>query len=124
MKRSLVFMGLFLAGCSQSASPQLANGAYYMVGDADCVDWFYQSKPGLPVRCQNKDRQTTGYRTPLTDQELMMYQMSQAQRPVYVPPTPAPVVYPQMKTPQVIPIGRQTGNVTCINRGIYTNCRY
>lgn len=127
MKRICILLAVILSGCasSDSPAPNFINGHYYMAGDSNC----YRARPLVPagIECLNKQNEATGYRQPMTDQELMMYQHSvnQQQGNVQVNNGMPVVRYPQMSTPQVTPITPSGGNqVRCLSAGIYTNCRY
>jgi len=78
MKHSWLFLGaLVLAGCSQTASPTFDGGHYFMTGDANCTQYRLH-KSGMQIACANASGQITGYRAPMTDQQLYVYQSNQA----------------------------------------------
>lgn len=77
MKRSWLLLGaLVVAGCSQTASPTFDGGHYFMTGDANCTQYRLH-KSGMQIACANASGQITGYRAPMTDQQLQMYQTNQ-----------------------------------------------
>ncbi|WP_448674123.1 hypothetical protein [Pseudoxanthomonas mexicana] len=69
---------LILVGCASSAAPRYFNGAYYMVGDASCV----QGRPlsNTRIMCADKKGNDTGYRDAMSYEQMQMYQIQMAQQ--------------------------------------------
>lgn len=61
---------LNLSGCSSTPSAKMTNvnGKFYMVGDSNCA--YYKKRDDNSILCANENKQTTGYRNALTDQEI------------------------------------------------------
>lgn len=66
---SFLFLGL-LSGCSSTPSAKMTSvgGKFYMVGDSNCT--YYKQRDENSILCANENKQTTGYRNALSDQEL------------------------------------------------------
>lgn len=132
-----------LSGCvgtsDQAAAPNLLNGYYFMAGDESCS----QMRPLSVTRimCINSAGQETGYRDAMTDQQLQMYQHSQEMQMMQAQLASERAAqsaaqtaawassmgqgYPQYSAPQVQPLSLPgSGQIRCINTGMYTNCRY
>lgn len=130
MKRSWVLLAILLTGCTSTnngPSPQFVNGSYYWAGDAECVQ-FQPHKSLQKIKCYNAEKQPTGIRNPVSDQQLRLYQEAQRPRSTYQPSDNShivqPINYPQMAPMQVTPITPPGGNqVRCLSTGFYTNCR-
>jgi hypothetical protein len=75
-KFALVGLSLLIAGCSYSPSPKFINGNYYMGGDENCQMY---SIAGNRILCKDENGTVTGYRSPMTNQDLQMYQFQQQQ---------------------------------------------
>ena len=117
---------------TQAAAPNLYNGYYFMAGDETCTQM--RALSATRIMCTNSAGQETGYRDAMTDQQLQMYQHSeemQAQRAAQSAAQTAAWAnsmqqpYPQYSAPQVQPLSLPgSGQIRCINTGMYTNCRY
>jgi hypothetical protein len=61
---------LSLSGCSSTPSANMTSvgGKFYMVGDPNCA--YYKQRDENSILCTDKDKQITGYRNALTDQEI------------------------------------------------------
>lgn len=85
--------------------------------------------------------QETGYRDAMTDQEIQMYQHNQEMQMIQAQLASQRAAqsaaqtaawsssmqsgYPNYSAPQVTPLALPgSGQIRCINAGIYTNCRY
>lgn len=128
-----------LTACGSVASPQLINGKYYMGGDTNCRRYSSNAQgiSGDEILCADKNGVITGKRSPMSMQEMQMYQMRQEQsrresseladalsdmgnnmsnmtRSISYP-TPT-YTAPQLYTPSRV-------NVNCNSVGYYTYCR-
>lgn len=137
---ALLLLCMSIAACGSVASPQLINGKYYMGGDENCRRYStkHPSITDNEIVCANKDGVPTGKRYPMTENDMRMYQMQQAQarqqsrelgnafddlnysiqstNSQFRYPTPQQSVAPRLYTPQRI-------NVNCNSVGSYTYCR-
>lgn len=123
----LIITGM-LAGCA-TAGPQLINGRYYMTGDAACA----RVKPNVSgdLMCYDKHDNFVGIRSPLSSDEMQMYQYGQQrnaelnrQAIQQQAQQPLPNYYPQYSAPQVQGIPTQpkaTGYNQAGNTFIGTN---
>jgi len=75
MKKHLYVASVFVAvlslsGCSSTPSAKMTSvgGKFYMVGDSNCA--YYKQRDENSILCANQNKQTTGYRNALSDQEL------------------------------------------------------
>jgi hypothetical protein len=78
---SAFFAILYLSGCSSTPSTPSAKmtsvgGKFYMVGDSNCA--YYKQRDENSILCANQNKQATGYRNALSDQELQ-YKMHREQ---------------------------------------------
>jgi len=146
MKNSLVALSMIaslsacVGGSEQAAAPNLVNGQYFMAGDSTCSQ--VRQLSATRVMCIDSAGQETGYRDAMTSQELQMYQhnqqmqMMQAQLASQQAAQSAAQMaawsnsmqqtqYPRYSAPQVTPLSLPgSGQIRCINTGMYTNCRY
>lgn len=95
---------------SSCAAPSFYNGKYYMAGDLDCQSM--KQVDDNRVTCYDSEKNETGYRTAMTDQQLQMYMHQQSMSQAY----PASVANSF----------RQTRPLTCtsnvIGKQVFTNC--
>ncbi len=71
----VIILATLLAGCAGSARPNFYRGHYYMSGDSNCR--YSSERTDTSINCFNSDKEPTGYRDAMTDQELQMYQHNQ-----------------------------------------------
>lgn len=64
-----------LGGCA-SAQPNFNYGHYYMTGDSECA--YTQQRTENTIHCYNSDKEPTGYRVAMTDQQMSMYMHKQS----------------------------------------------
>lgn len=138
-KSILLFLPLLLSGCANQAMPNFINGRYYMLGDSSCTR--YRTLSDDAVMCLNNKGEETGYRTAMTDQQLMMYQANQQMQAQQMQNINSQIqqnnanIYQNnqrmlqglsnYQAPQVqSPYYNQNNSVKCISTGFYTNCRY
>jgi hypothetical protein len=123
-----------LSGCAttNSAAPNLIQGHYYVAGDSGCVRYGMSKDGSTVIACLNEKGEVTGYRRPMTPDEMQMYQMVQAQqqaadqqfydRLAENNQSIANYKYPQMAPPHITPLGRDP-QTRCISTGFYTSCQ-
>lgn len=70
---TVVLASVLIAGCASSAQPKLVRGNYYMVGDSNCVGGHLMTDNHF--LCFDKEQNPTGYRLPLSTQQLQAYQL-------------------------------------------------
>ena len=64
-----VFFCILITGCV--SGPQFIRGHYYMTGDSDCR--YSSRRTDTSINCYNSDKELTGYRDAMTDQQLQMH---------------------------------------------------
>ena len=72
----LLGLSIFIVGCSSAPFPRLINGSYYMGGGESCQKY---NVSGNRIQCMDENGTVTGYRSPMTNQELQMYQFQEQQ---------------------------------------------
>ena len=68
---ALVFVSAILTGCIAVEEPKFINGNYYMAGGPNCRG--YRLEPDNSILCVDSNMNRTGYRYPMTDQQIQMY---------------------------------------------------
>lgn len=69
----LLVISLLLSSCAlfRVAEPYKINGNYYMVGDNNCVQW--RVTDFNRIDCYDSSGTPTGYRTAMSQQDMMLY---------------------------------------------------
>ncbi|WP_439239165.1 hypothetical protein [Lonepinella sp. BR2919] len=79
---NVVLCSMLLSSCARIARPNLWHGRYYMTGDDNCIYFRHANmnmyKRGI-IECYTDDKQYTGLRSAMTNQDMQMYQIRQQQ---------------------------------------------
>lgn len=121
-----------LAACTTYSSLHTVNGNAYLLGDTNCER--YRAADNQLVQCVSSKGIPGELRRPLNQQEIQIYYMNQqiaAQQSAQMAAQLSAgnqnlsnMKFPTYSPPAVSPIPNYRNTVTCINAGIYTQCRY
>ena len=73
-----ILIALGLVGCSSHrATVRYSQGGYFLIGDETCVTAYHLTP--ARVMCQDEEGHATGYRDAMSEYEITLYAMQQAQ---------------------------------------------
>ena len=75
---SLLGILLGLSSCGVTPGPTLFQGNYYWTGDSSCESSSYRTDTS--INCYNSDKEPTGYRNAMTNQEMQAYRYEQQRK--------------------------------------------
>ena len=79
---SLLGILLGLSSCGVTPGPRYFNGNYYWI-DSNCVG--VRPLTATSIECRNSDKEETGYRNAMTNQEMQAYKYQQQQHRRHIP---------------------------------------